>query len=221
MLYTSGRNRRVIKQPLPENRLTPDEVEAELEKWSGLIYKIALKWTARCGHRVPIEDMRQEVLAGFVDAARRFDKSLGYSFSTYAQHWGDHYAQNLCGKERSGGMRVPNASRTKDNPLVIPFSIDHASGDPDWVASGSIPDRPPNFDDDPEFPPDFWSRMSEVLDERRAKIIQWRYRQGMTLTQCSERLGISRERIRQIEAQALERLANFSRLLDGVDVEDL
>jgi RNA polymerase sigma factor (sigma-70 family) len=42
------------------------------------------------------------------------------------------------------------------------------------------------------------------LSKYNKRIIQWRFFEGLTLQQCGDRLGVSRERARQIEAGALQ-----------------
>jgi len=48
------------------------------------------------------------------------------------------------------------------------------------------------------------SILSKVnLPSRRKRVIEMRYKEGLTLDECGEALGVSRERIRQIESQAI------------------
>ena len=46
----------------------------------------------------------------------------------------------------------------------------------------------------------------KTLTEREQKVLELRYQKGMTLQRTSEYFGISRERIRQVEAKALRKL---------------
>lgn len=53
-----------------------------------------------------------------------------------------------------------------------------------------------------------------TLESRESDVLNWRYKEGLTLSECSKRLfnlntktfGVNRERIRQIEAKALRKL---------------
>ena len=62
------------------------------------------------------------------------------------------------------------------------------------------------------------------LDERARKIIQWRFglngEKPLTLAEIGQRIELSRERVRQIEARALQRLRHeelVQRLLASLD----
>ena len=48
--------------------------------------------------------------------------------------------------------------------------------------------------------------MSEKLTEKEQKILRMRYCDGMTLVEIGQRFGVTRERIRQIEAKALRKM---------------
>ena len=48
--------------------------------------------------------------------------------------------------------------------------------------------------------------MSEKLTEKEQKILRMRYCDGMTLVEIGQHFGVTRERIRQIEAKALRKM---------------
>jgi RNA polymerase primary sigma factor len=63
-----------------------------------------------------------------------------------------------------------------------------------------------------------WERVDDALDSltpREARVLRLRYGledgEDYTLEQVGEKLGLTRERIRQIQAQALRRLRHPSR----------
>ena len=57
--------------------------------------------------------------------------------------------------------------------------------------------------------------MTQVLSDREAEVIRMRFGIGiadeMTLQQIGDAIGVTRERVRQIEASALSKLRNSSR----------
>ena len=52
--------------------------------------------------------------------------------------------------------------------------------------------------------------VTELLTERERKVVYYRYQKQETLREISERFGVSKERIRQIEAGALRKLCKYS-----------
>lgn len=52
----------------------------------------------------------------------------------------------------------------------------------------------------------------KLLDERRQLVIQLRYKENMTLKKCGENMGVSRERVRQLERKAIRMLRHPSRI---------
>jgi len=57
-------------------------------------------------------------------------------------------------------------------------------------------------------------------EDKRCQYVVEHHPHGLTLDQIGDLLGLTRERVRQIEAKALERLVKRMRLV-GLDVEDL
>lgn len=69
-----------------------------------------------------------------------------------------------------------------------------------------------NADEDCETPISYYSPgiieevMNKVLSERENKVLQMRYQWGMTLEEAGKQCGVTRERIRQVEAKAIRKL---------------
>jgi hypothetical protein len=55
-------------------------------------------------------------------------------------------------------------------------------------------------------------RAIATLGEREQAALEYRYRDGMTLDEAGRRLGVGKERVRQIQARALARLRHPSRM---------
>jgi len=141
----------------------------------------------------------------------------------YARH---ELAQDL-GREPTVEELAQNLDRTPDevrDTIKIaqhPLSLETPQDDEDGRLLGDmLPD------DDAESPEEAaetsltYDRVREVLEDlspREAKVIMLRYglQDGQTyaLQQVGDRMGITRERVRQIESQALSRLRNNAKKL--------
>ena len=78
-------------------------------------------------------------------------------------------------------------------------------GLPDWMQ----PEQP-----DLDHQRDVQQLIAEVLDsltEREAEILRWRFWEDYTLEEVAKELGVTRERIRQIECKAMRKLRHPSR----------
>ncbi len=66
---------------------------------------------------------------------------------------------------------------------------------------------------------DFWKKAERVLSSRELELIKYRFVDNMTLQDCGELFGVTRERIRQIELKAKAKLRNmlirYPHLLEG------
>lgn len=51
---------------------------------------------------------------------------------------------------------------------------------------------------------DPWGRLTRGLPDRARTILEWRFRDGKTLEQCGALVGVTKERVRQIEADTLK-----------------
>jgi RNA polymerase sigma factor (sigma-70 family) len=64
------------------------------------------------------------------------------------------------------------------------------------------------------------SRVVSTLTEREQEVIRMRFEDDLTLDECANRLGVTRERVRQIEAKAIRKLRQPARVGMLVDVMD-
>lgn len=67
----------------------------------------------------------------------------------------------------------------------------------------------------------FDKNMRNLLTEREYAVIQLRFRQGMNLDEAGREYGVTRERIRQVEAKAMRRLRRYAKSNALIPVERL
>lgn len=164
-----------------------------------------------------VEDLFQQGSIGLARAARSFDPARGAAFSTYAVFWIRAEIERQIDNV-AGTVRVPvgeqHRRRQRGDPRVRPIcrylNAPCQGGDPEetWLDSLTDPDA---------------SDLDELLDRRRAasrleelydaaqltpreRLVLDLRSGGRSLSEVAGHVGVSRERIRQIEAEALDRL---------------
>ncbi len=212
------------------------------------------------GRGVPLLDMIQEGSIGLLTAARKFDYTLDYRFSTYATKW-IRQGVSRCALEHGGLIRVPRHTAERIRKLLysrkelqqqgqiptvermarhshIPVkkaeellrllpevcSLDASSGEDDGTLQLLLENiHAPQPQE--ELVRQEMRRTLEallgMLSERQQQVLRLRF--GMedgechTLEQIGAVLGISKERARQIEHQAVDKL---QKLGAGLGLED-
>lgn len=184
----------------------------------GFVVRIAKEYRNR---GLAFEDLLNEGNVGLIEAARRFDPSHGTKFITYASWWvRKTILQALA--EQTRVVRVSSyrlkRNRGSDDPVrATTVSLDHAhdrEGSPlvDRLAA-----------DDPSAEQELLREESvshvrealDVLPPQERLIVSLRYgidgAPRLSLQEAGARLSLSRERIRQLESRALDRMSRALR----------
>jgi RNA polymerase primary sigma factor len=212
-----------------------------------LVISVAKKYI---GHGVPFLDLIQEGNIGLMRAAKKFDYSRGFKFSTYATWWirqavtralsdqgrtirvpvhmGDqisrmrrtqHQLQQQLGRaptteELAEAMGVPPSKVEQMADYArTPVSLETPIGEDEEEVLGDFIDSGAPNPEESALESLMGENLNELLDTlppRELRVLQMRFGlldgTPMTLNEVGRRMGITRERARQLESQALHRL---------------
>lgn len=208
-----------------------------------LVWKIALRYSS-CS--VDVDDLVQEGLMGLCDAVRMFDTKRGLRFSTYASwhirraisyyistrsttihscaylYWKARQYQRIIanGGDSPSDAELMKRLEVTKRVLANIKKTAQIRFEGEGVSSNfKSRDKQPSevFEDRESI-----ERVSDALrylDERSKSVIKMRFGMGtdkLTLDQTGQALGVTRERVRQIESKALEKL-RYNLELAGAD----
>lgn len=223
-----------------------------------LVVSIAREYT---GRGVPLLDLVQEGSIGLIAAAKKFDPSLDYRFSTYATKW-IRQGVSRCVMNHAGLIRVPRHTLEQIRKVILArgqllqtsgqepvveeiadtcqlpvqkaaellqlmpevCSLDAPVGEEEGTLLQLLEDTQTPQPEEELVRRELKHTMDTLiakLDERQQRLLRLRY--GMedgichSLAEVSEVLGVSKERVRQIERQAMDKLLSFS---SGLGLED-
>lgn len=184
-----------------------------VESHLGLVHAIA-RQRARGAEHCREDDLIQAGALGLMRALQLFNPERGCAFSTYAGLWikqaiGRELQKHdrcvrlpvhVLAKRFAAGELRRERARSFDAPLAPS------------EGNESLHDILPSENTDPIARLDAESESAELaeamarLTERERFVLRRRFWSEMTLEQIGAELGVTRERIRQIEARALEKL---------------
>ena len=196
----------------------------------GLIYKVSAKHVRRARMKgLEQEDLIQEGVLGMQRALETFAPERGISFSTYSYFW--IYQTIDRAINNSGTIRVPIRTqdltsrgkkegklgdRAREAGRII--SLDEpvpSKGNGPSQDQAVIGDLVANHEPSPE---DSYMQTEDhtsltkamaSLTEKEVRVIEGRYVEEKTLEDVGASMGLTRERIRQIEAAAVQKLRHF------------
>ena len=197
-------------------------IEERVRSALAYVVSVARRYPA-CG--VPIEELIAAGNLGLVEAALRFDPSRGVKFVTYADWWIRKTMLHAI-QDQAPMVRIPRYSQERRRrdaqssqlpPYRLAVSLDQpttSDGDrtlADGLASSDRESDPGEL---------VWSdyarhlrRRLEELTPREREVLVLRFgflgADPMSLREIGREIGLSRERVRQIERRALDRLRDL------------
>lgn len=178
-----------------------------VKKYRPYVIQVAKKYMK---FGVPFEELLQVGDCAVVVAWRLYDESHGASMMTWIHRPVQHAMQNLTRAHlRQGvGGNIEEGKESWQFQFFPSTSIDAP------LNHGSDSDAPKTLHDvlgSFEEPRDViaigkLTQAMSVLTDRERVVIRYRFKEDMTLAEAGEKLNLSRERIRQIERDAMQKL---------------
>lgn len=179
----------------------------------GIVNLIAQTWAKRSG--LEFDELRQEGVIGLMTAVRKFDPTFEVPFATYAFWWVSSSISRYL-RDKTRVIKLPTRSKVREKmsqvgelPRVVK-SLDKRIYSDDETATlhDKISDESDPVDiaaSAGELSEKIWGLLSSY-PERTQKVIKMIYVDGLTTDQVGEELGISRQRVHQIQQKTLREL---------------
>lgn len=189
------RRRSDMRLPTKHSELTPEQSRI-VENNLGLAHLLAKKHCRRV-RSASYEETLSDAMLGLCIAAKLFDASKGYKFSTYA--WRAIQTRIINGADQTSykrrlrytklGRRLPSMTSMDQVRLVTERGgetmHDRIGYQPDYESTSDLP------------------HLLATLDDRERYVIHNRFFEETTLEHIGRTLGVTKERVRQIERNAL------------------
>jgi RNA polymerase nonessential primary-like sigma factor len=178
-----------------------------------LVVHVAKSYRSR---GVPMADLIQEGNIALMHAIERFDPEHGARLGTYATAW-LHRSMQRTIRSLSRTVRLPESARNAKSRSV---PIDEPFGEARLSLTDILIEKDAIAPDDVAAREEIRARARELLCDLRpqeAYVVRRRFGieqpRSMTLREIGEELGVTRERVRQIEKAALDKLRKRMRPL--------
>jgi RNA polymerase sigma factor (sigma-70 family) len=154
-------------------------------------------WAKRCGARHPVKDSEQfaDGCVGLLRAIELFDDTRGVKFATFATY---HIRMRILYSRNLERRRLAKAGLT--STVAMSELVQQVA------ATGSLPDEEAEVTDEHSHRKLMCELLLTTLDPRSREVLFRRFFLGQTLKEVGKLLGLTRERIRQIEGNALKAL---------------
>lgn len=139
---------------------------------------------------------RDAAVNGLIRAAQGFDPERGYKFSTYATYCIRSALHDALRQRMS--ERAHAAMLFSDLDCLHPHPKEAETID--WLAELGV------CDPEPVDLSGLFAAARSLLNSRWWQVLRLRYLEGLSLRETGKRLTLSKERVRQIEKDALEKL---------------
>ena len=126
---------------------------------------------------VPREDLIQEGMIGLMEAKKRFDTKYETKFSTYAVYWIKKQILAAVDKEQKNGI-----------------------GSVKFIEE-TVAEKPA-----PTIRTSQYLNLPKTMPDKERKVLRLLYEEERTLKEISEKMEITREKVRQLKEKALRRL---------------
>jgi RNA polymerase primary sigma factor len=155
-----------------------------------LAQRLAWKHFQSCSRTVPLDELRGEALYALVYAAGMFDDARGVPFGAYATMAISHRLIQAMNAWRRGGRqaytRFTDLTATTQTEFDTPCPRTRESRDQAALREAM-------------------DRLRRLLPPRWFHALHLYYAQGHTLEEVGQRLGVTRERVRQLLTKAVDR----------------
>jgi RNA polymerase primary sigma factor len=207
------------------NRIQRDRDEAALTRLVECNLRFVVSYAKRYrGFGVSFLDLIHEGNLGLMEAARRFDPARNVKFITYAVWWIREGMMHVLSDQTRAFSFPPKLFATlhnapEDVSLNEPISADQQVGEGrSRELMDVLPQDQASIDDEMIHQADLDEIVSALsdLDGKEREVVRLRFGfdddEEHTLQEIGERLHLSRERVRQIETRAKEKLRRSAKL---------